>query len=350
MNEQGRLADEQERFVVDRRTAHRSSPRATSTSWRRPRAPTSPGCASSSRATASALRRPPRALPGRRLRAAPRPRRRAAHRPDPRPARRAPASRSATPRWKAPRSRCARPRAAAALEETVTRIEHVRLETHPRFFDIFVDGCQFAPLRGRRRERAAPLVEPAARGGRRPRSRRGVRAPARLSRARLREATLAERAQAARAWYAAHGRPWIGGAARRRSRGSDADSVVLATGPVVREPRRWPSACARRSRTASSRWPSPPAPRWTRSTRRHWTEGRPDEGVLPRPPRRARSPSSSCAARRCGSCRDRRRRAGETVLAHAEPRAAAAGTRGADQADGRADGGRRRRASARSGC
>ena len=31
--------------------------------------------------------------------------------------------------------------------ETVTaRGEHVRLETHPRFFDIFVDGCQFAPF------------------------------------------------------------------------------------------------------------------------------------------------------------------------------------------------------------
>ena len=33
-----------------------------------------------------------------------------------------------------------------ALEEAVRRIEHVRLETHPRFFDIFVDGCQFAPF------------------------------------------------------------------------------------------------------------------------------------------------------------------------------------------------------------
>ena len=33
-----------------------------------------------------------------------------------------------------------------ALEDAVLRVEHVRLETHPRFFDIFVDGCQFAPL------------------------------------------------------------------------------------------------------------------------------------------------------------------------------------------------------------
>jgi uncharacterized 2Fe-2S/4Fe-4S cluster protein (DUF4445 family) len=33
-----------------------------------------------------------------------------------------------------------------ALEVFVGRIEHVRLETHPRFFDIFVEGCQFAPF------------------------------------------------------------------------------------------------------------------------------------------------------------------------------------------------------------
>ncbi len=29
------------------------------------------------------------------------------------------------------------------LEELVRRVEHCRLETHPRFFDFFVDGCQF---------------------------------------------------------------------------------------------------------------------------------------------------------------------------------------------------------------
>ena len=32
------------------------------------------------------------------------------------------------------------------IESLVTRIEHCRLETHPRFFDFFVDGCQFRPL------------------------------------------------------------------------------------------------------------------------------------------------------------------------------------------------------------
>lgn len=33
-----------------------------------------------------------------------------------------------------------------ALESLVTGVEHCRLETHPRFFDYFVDGCQFRPL------------------------------------------------------------------------------------------------------------------------------------------------------------------------------------------------------------
>jgi uncharacterized 2Fe-2S/4Fe-4S cluster protein (DUF4445 family) len=32
------------------------------------------------------------------------------------------------------------------LEQMVRRVEHCRLETHPRFFDFFVDGCQFHPV------------------------------------------------------------------------------------------------------------------------------------------------------------------------------------------------------------
>jgi uncharacterized 2Fe-2S/4Fe-4S cluster protein (DUF4445 family) len=31
------------------------------------------------------------------------------------------------------------------LEALVRRVEHCRLETHPGFFDFFVDGCQFRP-------------------------------------------------------------------------------------------------------------------------------------------------------------------------------------------------------------
>ena len=32
------------------------------------------------------------------------------------------------------------------MEELARRVEHCRLETHPRFFDFFVDGCQFGPV------------------------------------------------------------------------------------------------------------------------------------------------------------------------------------------------------------
>jgi len=34
----------------------------------------------------------------------------------------------------------------AELEQLVTRVEHCRLETHPQFFDFFVEGCQFKPV------------------------------------------------------------------------------------------------------------------------------------------------------------------------------------------------------------
>jgi uncharacterized 2Fe-2S/4Fe-4S cluster protein (DUF4445 family) len=40
----------------------------------------------------------------------------------------------------------------AELEELVKKVEHCRLETHPRFFDFFVEGCQFKPM-----EAASPL-------------------------------------------------------------------------------------------------------------------------------------------------------------------------------------------------
>jgi uncharacterized 2Fe-2S/4Fe-4S cluster protein (DUF4445 family) len=33
-----------------------------------------------------------------------------------------------------------------ALESLVRRVEHCRLETHPQFFDFFVEGCQFKPV------------------------------------------------------------------------------------------------------------------------------------------------------------------------------------------------------------
>ena len=32
------------------------------------------------------------------------------------------------------------------LEQLVRKVQHCRLETHPGFFDFFVEGCQFKPL------------------------------------------------------------------------------------------------------------------------------------------------------------------------------------------------------------
>jgi len=32
------------------------------------------------------------------------------------------------------------------LEDLVKKAEHCRLETHPNFFDFFVEGCQFKPV------------------------------------------------------------------------------------------------------------------------------------------------------------------------------------------------------------
>ncbi|HVU33887.1 MAG TPA: ASKHA domain-containing protein [Opitutaceae bacterium] len=34
----------------------------------------------------------------------------------------------------------------AELEDLVKRVQHCRLETHPGFFDVFVEGCQFSPV------------------------------------------------------------------------------------------------------------------------------------------------------------------------------------------------------------
>ena len=38
------------------------------------------------------------------------------------------------------------------LEELVKRVEHCRLETHPKFFDFFVEGCQFKTVESSERE------------------------------------------------------------------------------------------------------------------------------------------------------------------------------------------------------
>lgn len=39
------------------------------------------------------------------------------------------------------------PSLRSELDEIVTTIEHIELETHPNFFDFFVEGCQFERVR-----------------------------------------------------------------------------------------------------------------------------------------------------------------------------------------------------------
>jgi uncharacterized 2Fe-2S/4Fe-4S cluster protein (DUF4445 family) len=41
------------------------------------------------------------------------------------------------------------------LESLVKRVTHCRLETHPGFFDFFVEGCQFKPVESARAEEIA---------------------------------------------------------------------------------------------------------------------------------------------------------------------------------------------------
>ena len=38
------------------------------------------------------------------------------------------------------------PSLRTTLDDIVRGVEHVELETHPQFFEYFVDGCQFAPV------------------------------------------------------------------------------------------------------------------------------------------------------------------------------------------------------------
>jgi uncharacterized 2Fe-2S/4Fe-4S cluster protein (DUF4445 family) len=38
----------------------------------------------------------------------------------------------------------------AELENLVKHVTHCRLETHPNFFDYFVEGCQFNPVESSR--------------------------------------------------------------------------------------------------------------------------------------------------------------------------------------------------------
>ena len=152
MNDMGRFADGAiaHRYRAD--TASTSS-KATSTNWPRPRAPTPRVCTRSSANTASISTRSrsfisPAALDG--ISAWKR--------------------RSASASFRISRQTRVVQAGNASIEGAtiallseekrgemeamVRRVEHCRLETHPRFFDFFVEGCQFKPIE-RLREVAA---------------------------------------------------------------------------------------------------------------------------------------------------------------------------------------------------
>ncbi len=99
-----------------------------------------------------------------------------------------------------------------------------------------------------------------------------------IPRHKLLEEDLADRARAARAWYAAHGRPWIG-ARRVDIVALDAGGVTLATGQSFAS-----AALAERLRAAESHAvvavAATAGPEAEAEYRRHWSEGRPDEGFF----------------------------------------------------------------------
>ncbi len=99
-----------------------------------------------------------------------------------------------------------------------------------------------------------------------------------IPRHKLLEEDLADRARAARAWYSENGRPWIG-ARRVDVAGLDAGGVKLATGQSFAS-----TALAERLRAADSHAvvavAATAGPEAEAEYKRHWNEGRPDEGFF----------------------------------------------------------------------
>lgn len=99
-----------------------------------------------------------------------------------------------------------------------------------------------------------------------------------IPRHKLQEEELADRARAARAWYAENGRPWIG-ARRVDIAGLDAGVVRLVTGQSFAS-----AALAERLRAADSHAvvavAATAGAEAEAEYKRHWTEGRPDEGFF----------------------------------------------------------------------
>ena len=157
------------------------------------------------------------------------------------------------------------------------RVEHCRLETHPGFFDFFVDGCQFKPV-GIARARVSGMIELIDTSPARRRAAGRVHAAARLS-ARL----------GARGTGRGAGR--LGARLVRRS----TDAVGLRA-----RSRRAPDRRRRDRQSTACRSPAPSC-----ATRSH------DAGAAQRDPRRRQR---RAGARRRGAGALARRKAGRVLL------------------------------------
>ena len=136
-----------------------------------------------------------------------------------------------------------------------------------------------------------------------------------MPRHKILEDELAMRARQARAWYARHGRPWIG-ARRVDVTRLDDDGVTLATGQSFCSP-----ALAARLRAADSHAvvavAATAGAEAEAEYRRHWSEGRPDEGFFVE--RFAVGVTEELVRQAClWACRTSQA-AGETALFHASP-------------------------------
>jgi hypothetical protein len=99
-----------------------------------------------------------------------------------------------------------------------------------------------------------------------------------IPRHKLQEEDLADRARAAREWYAEHGRPWIG-TRRVEVVALQGGSVTLATGQTFAS-----AALAERLRAGGCHAvvavAATAGPEAEAEYKRHWNEGRPDEGFF----------------------------------------------------------------------
>ncbi len=140
------------------------------------------------------------------------------------------------------------------LEALVRRVEHCRLETHPEFFDFFVEGCQFKPVESPHRVigSSMPMRYPARRDSAAGRVRPAARISARLGAGR----TAARSSPTGRATGTRqHGRHGCTRMTSRRGSRQDGDVFVMelpSPAPIANDVRGRPARTAPSSSAASA--------------------------------------------------------------------------------------------------